>query len=817
MMLVKRKGMEESMETIAYQYDNLPIPGGGYVTGFVYDEGEDNTLYARTDIGGVYRYQRKEQKWKSLIDHVSRKDLRECYPSAVAVDRRKPGSLYVACGINEPQEKGRFAVSEDYGEHFTYYDMPMLVHGNLNGRGAGFRLIIDYSREDTLYYASGQDGLWKTEDGGCTWNKLNVQGEEYMTFIWASENGNVLVCGTAGVTNKEALPEEHRYQDSYGTEVTARRGHSLYISYDGGEGFEEMPQPASIAPNLYRQMNSRMPGLVALRYFKDENYLYVTFSNTGRYSYVVERGYSCDGGDTLDGRVLRYEISESEKRVSYEEITPEKQGKHKETQHLAYGFSGICGCKKKPGLLVCSTITREQGDCVYLSLDYGATWKKILEDLQVGHMEFRSSYMKPEYNGGHSLIHWLSDMKVNPRNPNEAWFNSGTGVFVTNNLLAEEVCFTDWCDGIEETVHLNVYGMPSDGKLSKDKVRVIDIVGDLGGFAFTDITKPCENSFADAEGNRYITCINADYAEENPNIVLATPRGNWKGKTKGGLILSKDMGKTFTRLPMPFGVSERIKMCAENMERPNVNSGWAALSADAKHMVWSMADNIKLPVETIVYTHDEGKTYGKCGIYDKKGQQVKENEQSRMKVFSDRQNSNLFYGFGNDSHMYISKDCGENFYEYEINATFPSMEFGLIDCANQTEIRGESGKGGVFYLATGKAGLWKYSYQQETDTINLVRLTKEGDAVYRVGLGVLRENGDYLTENKALYICGEIDAEYGFYRSFDDGKSFVRINSDRQMYGEINSIDGDCEEFGRFYLATGSRGLLSGAPCRSKK
>jgi hypothetical protein len=30
------------------------------------------------------------------------------------------------------------------------------------------------------------------------------------------------------------------------------------------------------------------------------------------------------------------------------------------------------------------------------------------------------------------------------------------------------------------------------------------------------------------------------------------------------------------------------------------------------------------------------------------------------------------------------------------------------------------------------------------------------------------------------------------------------------MYGHINSIDGDCREFGLFYLATGCKGLLYG-------
>ena len=44
------------MKNIEYEYRNLPIPGGGYVTGFLFDPDRKNVLYIRTDIGGCYRF-----------------------------------------------------------------------------------------------------------------------------------------------------------------------------------------------------------------------------------------------------------------------------------------------------------------------------------------------------------------------------------------------------------------------------------------------------------------------------------------------------------------------------------------------------------------------------------------------------------------------------------------------------------------------------------------------------------------------------------------------------------------------------------------
>lgn len=775
------------MKQISYEYKNLPIPGGGYVTGFLYHRKKKDILYARTDIGGTYRFDAGKQEWVSLIPHVTMRDLSETFPISMALDDANPAMLYVACGINA-EKSGVLAISEDCGEHFRYERIPVMVHGNLNGRGTGERLIVDQKNPQILYYASQQEGLWVTRDQGREWRKLDALPEEYLAFV--VQVGNALVVSSAGVTGIDRDKN--------------RRGHSLYVTYDEGGHFEHLPEPRS---NIVE--GCRLNGLVAQRCASDGRYLYVTFASTGRRSYVIENGYSCDSGDTVDGRIARYEILEDGRIGEYKEITPVAAGKAigigldsiSETGPLDFGFSGIDVSRQTPGMVVCSTIVKDDGDSVFRSYDYGESWQQILYDLEEGEMTFRAPYMRPECNGGHSLIHWLSDFKINPCDDNEAWFNTGTGVFRTRNLRDRKCCFTDWCDGIEETVHLNVYAMPKGG------VQVIDIVGDLGGFAFTDLDKPCENSFADGEGNRYITCINADFSDENPNVLVVTPRGNWKGKTKGGLILSRDQGRTFTRLDMPFGLSSELDEALRNIENPNVNSGWVAMSPDCRHIVWSVADGIDLPASRMIVSHDTGDSFSICSVHTADGTRK---TQGDIKVFSDRVDSSIFYAFGDHSDFYVSKDGGSTYHECLLPIDFPKVHFGLIDCANKTEVRAETGKRGVFYMALGENGLWKLEYNSDTDVIKTTRLSKEGDSIYRMGLGLLSPESDYYKDHKAIYLSGIIDGAYGFYRTFDEGASYERLNTDRQMYGEINSIDGDCRVFGRFYLATGSNGLKYG-------
>lgn len=766
-------------KTINYEYKNAPIPGGGYVTGLLYHPRQPGILYARTDIGGVYRYDYEKKHWKSLIDGVSMEDISETFPIACALDENHPEYLYIMSGING-QGYGKFSISEDYGETFIHKKIPVTVHGNLCGRGTGYRLAADKKDENILYFASQLDGLWKTTDRGDTWKRLTLE-ENYMTCVWVSDDAKTIVAGTAGYTTRE--------NDKL-------RGHSLYVSYDAGQSFERLMQPENVLVS-----DSKMNGLVASRYDYDGTYLYVTMNVTGRWNYVVDLGYSCDSGDVIGGKVLRYYFSEG-KIAGYDDITPDADGVLTK-KFLNYGFGGISSCKAMPGLLACSTLCREkEGDeIIYLSKDYGNSWSVSLCGLEKGELYFNTSYMKPEYNGNHCLLHWMSDIKINPFDPNEVWFNSGTGVFMTDALLGEHPRYHDACAGIEETVHLNVYA-PVAGE-----AELIDIVGDLGGFAFRNLDEPCKNSFDDREGNRYITCINADISDADSNLGIVTARGNWKGKTKGGLVRTRDNFKTFERISMPFGINAEIDRKLHEIENPNVNAGWVAMSPDGTNIVWSVADGIRLPVELVIISNDGGKNFQKAGVFDLKGNPVKK---GYLKVFSDRTGNDLFYGFGGASEIYVSRDGGKNFYQKQPEETFPICDFGYIDTANKTEVRGEGGKSGVFYMALGDAGLYKFCYDTGTDEIHVKRLTDAKDACYRMGLGVIGEGREYLTEEKAIYFCGRLDGEYGFYRTLDEGKSYERLNRENQMYGEINSIDGDKRKFGRFFLATGSRGVLYG-------
>lgn len=812
------------MKQETYVYKNAPIPGGGYVTSLMYSEGE---LYARTDIGGAYHFNKNNQYWDSLINHVTMHDLRETFPIALAREGKK---LYIISGIwRRPDAK--LSVTDNNGETWRHVDLPFMAHGNLNGRGTGRKLIVE---NGTLYYASQSQGLWKSDDDGMTWASVDSLEEKYTTFVAKIED--VLIVGSAGVS--KAVSDK-------------MRGPALYISRNNGLSFEVLEQPENIdIPEV------PLGGYVPQRYTIDDQYLYITFQIEGINAWNKEYGYSCDGGSVWGGRIIRYSLE----NYSAVEITPKPLGVEganpmdsggtfgekeriiasRKLDILPYGFGGIATCKNKPGLVVAATLSSESGDCIFRSLDYGKSWEIILYDLEIGVMDFRTEYMKPSYNGGHNLIHWLSDLQINPDNENELWFNTGTGPFRTLNLLSDEVHFSDWPDGIEETVHINCYS-PHSGE-----VELLDIVGDLGGFAFRDITKPCTNSFADSDGNRYITCLNADYSDIDPNKIVVTARGNWTGMTKGGIIYSSDQGKSFRHIDQPYGLSAKMDTLLDRIMKPNVNSGWVSLSPDGNNIVWTIGDEIYLPADCVVVSNDAGNSFTKSQIFDLSGKCISDyvpmasevlpamefpgydyednnkptmpSEAYGFKAFSDRVHDDYFYGFGQYGELFVSIDSGKTFNQvvlYEEGKELTSIDevnFSLVDTINKTEIRPSNGQSGVFYLALRDKGLIKLTIEIVGGSAKAIikRLTNNGDIVYRMGLGIVSPEADYLSDEKAIYLAATLGGEYGFYRSTDEGESFVRINDKNQMFGEINSITGDSRHYGRFYLATGSRGILYG-------
>ena len=80
--------------------------------------------------------------------------------------------------------------------------------------------------------------------------------------------------------------------------------------------------------------------------------------------------------------------------------------------------------------------------------------------------------------------------------------------------------------------------------------------------------------------------------------------------------------------------------------------------------------------------------------------------------------------------------------------------------------------------------------------------------IYAFGFGKAKPGNDY----PAIYLIGVVNGQYGFFRSDDAANSWVRINDDAHQYGLVLHICGDMQEYGRVYIGTHGRGIVTGVP-----
>ncbi len=758
------------LEDIRYTYNSLSVPGGGFVTGFVFHPRSSGILYARTDIGGAYRFDFASQRWVFLGNWLTEFTHHLAQPISLALDADKPERLFAMCGdAHKNFDRGRSAllVSEDLGAHFTEKPVPFHCNGNAPARSTAERLA--YSK-GVLWYGSQDEGLWRSCDDGDSWERLSFP-EEQIAFVFAHPTEDIMIVSCTGATLSQG----------------SDRGHTLYVSYDL-EHFE----PLSI-PEPLDDRRCDHNGFVAGGIACDGGSVYITFSHGFKSGWGGWNDFACDNGGGFDGRLWRYDISGGRLSLAAD-ITPDIGFADKENtrRRLPFGLGGVDVCGDV--LAVCSI--GGHGDGVFISRDGGSSYS-VIKSTDLSRFGIDVPYLKPEYNGGRVPLHWMSCLRIDPFNADFAVINTGTGVFALKDSTRTPY-ISSLCYGMEETVHMNIYGVPS-GRNS-----VIDLVGDLGGFAFSDVTMPCENSFADENGHRYITCLNADFVGSDPDTFITTARGNWTGQTKGGVILTRDGGNSFTHIGYPDGISERLDDVIDGIKKPNTNSGWAAISADGDTILWTLAYKwMQLPCFAAVRYDVKSGSFRKVRIYDFNSCDISDSEKA-IKIFSDRLDPQRFYGFGEDGQLYASIDKGICFSEVEVFG-LPCCRMSGIDGFKGCEIRFHPYRSGVCYAALNGHGLWRIEFVD--CNAYAVRITSEGDFVKAVGFG----RGEV---EPALYISGTLFGEYGFWRSFDCGESWARINTDEQMFGHIVSMDGDIRRYGRVYIATGCHGGLYGDEIR---
>jgi hypothetical protein len=78
----------------------VAIGGGGFVSSVVADPLERGLFYARTDVGGAYRWDDASKVWVSMMDWVDATERGLLGVEAIAVDPQAAGVVYMVAGTS---------------------------------------------------------------------------------------------------------------------------------------------------------------------------------------------------------------------------------------------------------------------------------------------------------------------------------------------------------------------------------------------------------------------------------------------------------------------------------------------------------------------------------------------------------------------------------------------------------------------------------------------------------------------------------------------------------------------------------------------
>src|SRR3954470_20321828 len=108
-----------SFAQINYSWNSVAIGGGGFVSSLVTSKTEKGLMYARTDVGGAYRWNAATSTWIPLTDWASEDETGFLGVESIALDPQTPSTVYLLAGIDY-FNGGKTAIlkSTDYGNTF---------------------------------------------------------------------------------------------------------------------------------------------------------------------------------------------------------------------------------------------------------------------------------------------------------------------------------------------------------------------------------------------------------------------------------------------------------------------------------------------------------------------------------------------------------------------------------------------------------------------------------------------------------------------------------------------------------------------------
>ncbi|MCX4879090.1 exo-alpha-sialidase [Streptomyces sp. NBC_00847] len=471
-----------------YRWRNAVMGGTGFITGVLFHPSVRGLVYARTDIGGAYRWDDRTDRWIPLTDHIGWDDSNLLGVEAIAVDPAHPDRVCLALGTYTQSWAGNGAVlrSEDRGATWKRTDLAVKLGANEDGRGCGERLLADPRDSDTLWLGTRHDGLLKSVDRGATWQAVSFPATpsatgQGITFLVAA--GRSVYAG---------------WGDSDGTADHP----SLYRTSDG-RTWEPVPgQPTGAA--------AKVP--VRAAYDRHTRELYVTYANA-----PGPNGQS-------DGSVHNLRTADG----TWTEVTPVKPGgTTTDGSTDAFGYGGVAVDARRPGTLVVSTNNRwADTDTVFRTTDGGRTWtslkdKAVLDVCETPYLKWGKD--KPKFGW------WIQAVGLDPFDSEHIVYGTGATLYGTRDLRR----WAPQIRGLEEASVVQLVSPPTG------EAHLISASRDIGVLYHERLTTSPSRGLA--TNPVFGSSTGLAQAAAKPSYVVRTGSGD-----QGNGAWSNDGGKTWT-------------------------------------------------------------------------------------------------------------------------------------------------------------------------------------------------------------------------------------------------------------------------------
>ena len=718
--------------TTAYTWNNVAIGGGGFVPDIVFNTGAANLVYARTDIGGVYRWNQGSSSWTPLMDWVGQSNWGYQGAVSVAADPVNTNKVFVAAGMytnSWDPNNGAILRSTDQGATWSITALPFKLGGNMPGRGMGERLAVDPNDDNVLYFgAPSAKGLWKSTDSGVTWSQVtgfpnagNYVQDSTDTSGYLSDNQGVTWVAFDKATGASGSPTKTIFVG------VADLQNTVYESTDGG--------------TTWSRVAGQPTGYLAHKGVVDavNGYLYIATS---------DKGGPYDGGH---GQVWKYAIGTG----TWTEISPVTvaAGNY-------YGYSGLSIDAQHPGTIMVTGYSSWWPDTyIWRSTNGGATWKQAwnytsypnranaytLDVSATPWLTFGTATAEPVES---PKLGWMTEgLAIDPFNSNRMFYGTGATLFGTTNLTnwdsGSSFTLKPFVGGLEETAVNGLISPPTGAPL-------ISALGDLDGFVHTSLTAVPSAMFTQPA---LTSGDSVDYAELNPSTIIRTgnvdktanPNVNrFAFSTNGG-------GSWFQASAEPSGVT---------------GGGQGAIAADASSALWSPSGT------GVYYTTTYGSSWtASTGI------------PAGAVIASDRVNSKVYYGYSAGA-FYVSTNGG---------ASFTATAATGLPSSGNVYVKAVPGASGDVWLTGGSStvsGIW-HSTNSGASFTKLSSAT----AAINLGLGKSATAGGYpalyaiATVNGVQGIFRSDDAGASWTRINDNAHQWGNIGGaitgDPRIYGRV--------------------------------